>query len=60
MDAINVNVKKTKIRASRERRGFVDSQEAGSAINIGDNLFTLMLIGIAALGIWAITAVAFF
>lgn len=57
MDTINVNVKKSKISTPKRERKIMGLGEAETTINIGDNLFTLMLVGIAAFGAWAISAV---
>ncbi len=56
MDTVNVNVR-NKIHSSRNKK--TSSENAETTINIGDNLFSLMLISIAAIGIWAISAVMF-
>ncbi len=57
MDTVNVNVR-NKIHSSKNTKKI--SENAETTINIGDNLFSLMLISIAALGVWAISAVLFF
>lgn len=57
MDTINVNVKKSRIQSSRKHPEIVTGEKTETTMNIGDNLFSLMLITIAAAGIWAISAV---
>lgn len=57
MDTVNVNVKKSRINSSSRKTGSAFPQEAETSINIGDNLFTLMLVAISAFGLWAVTAV---
>ena len=56
MDTVNVNVR-NKLHSSKNKK--VASQNAETTINIGDNLFSLMLISIAAFGVWAISTVIF-
>ena len=53
METMNVNVRKVRFHSSRK----VNHENGESGINIGDNLFSLMLISIAAVGIWAMSAV---
>lgn len=56
MNTANVNVNRNEIRNPRKiSQGTTERTSAG--FNIGDNLFTLMLVAIASFGIWAATAV---
>lgn len=56
MDSVNVNVGNR--YKSSKKNSISDNSSAN--LRVGDNLFSLMLISIAALGVWAISAVLFF
>ncbi len=56
MDSVNVNIGN---RYKSSKKNSV-SDNPSANVRVGDNLFSLMLVGIAALGVWAVSAVLFF
>lgn len=56
MDTVNVNIRN---RFHSSKKNSSVSENAETTINIGDNLFSLMLVTIAAFGVWAVSAVLF-
>lgn len=55
MDSVNVNIG-NRYQSSKKN---VAPEVPETSIGIGDNLFSLMLISIAAVGVWAVSAVLF-
>lgn len=55
MDSVNVNIR-NRFHTSRKNK---ISENVETTINIGDNLFSLLLVTIAAVGVWAVSAVLF-
>ncbi len=55
MDSVNVNVGNN-YKSSRKNS---ISDDSNINVRVGDNLFSLMLVAIAAVGVWAVSAVLF-
>lgn len=53
MDSVNVNI------GNRYKSSKKNSISDNVNVRVGDNLFSLMLVGIAAVGVWAISVVLF-